>query len=77
MKSNPDSAEKPCRQIAVILHDFSTGGSERIAIRLANRWAENGRQVRLICGTEMGAARALVGPGVVVETCAPETRRSP
>lgn len=63
--------------IAVILHDFSTGGSERIAIRLANRWADMGRRVTIICGTQMGAARALVGPGVTVKTCSPETLRSP
>ncbi len=63
--------------IAVILHDFATGGSERIAIRLANRWAQEGRRVTIICGTERGAARALVGPGVEVAQCSPETVRSP
>src|SRR3546814_8979393 len=52
------------RHIAIILHDFSTGGSERIAIRLANRWVQMGRRVSLYCGTEQGQARALVGPGV-------------
>jgi len=65
------------RHIAIILHDFSTGGSERIAIRLANRWAEMGRRVTIICGTEKGAARALVGAGVAVRPCSPETIRSP
>lgn len=63
--------------IAVILHDFSTGGSERIAIRLANRWVEMGRRVTIVCGTQIGAARALVSPGVAVKTCTPETQRSP
>jgi glycosyltransferase involved in cell wall biosynthesis len=63
--------------IAIILHDFSTGGSERIAIRLANAWVAQGRRVSLFCGTEQGAARALVGPGVRVEACVPETVRSP
>ncbi|MEQ1548833.1 MAG: glycosyltransferase [Chakrabartia sp.] len=62
--------------IAIILHDFTTGGSERIAIRLANRWAESGRRVTLICGTEQGRARSLVGPGVEVRSCHPETTRS-
>lgn len=65
------------QHIAIILHDFSTGGSERIAIRLANRWAEMGRRVTIICGTEKGAARALVGAGVAVRSCSPETVRSP
>lgn len=63
--------------IAIILHDFSTGGSERIAIRLANAWAASGRRVTLMCGTEQGAARHLVAPGVAVEACTPETVRSP
>src|SRR3546814_20035076 len=59
------------RHIAIILHDFSTGGSERIAIRLANRWVQMGRRVSLYCGTEQGQARALVGPGVAVRCCSP------
>jgi glycosyltransferase involved in cell wall biosynthesis len=63
--------------IALILHDFSTGGSERIAIRLANRWAASGRRVTLLCGTEQGAARSLVSPDIRVEVCTPETPRSP
>lgn len=65
------------RHIAIILHDFSTGGSERIAIRLANRWAAMGRRVTIVCGTETGNARALVGSGVAVRPCTPETIRSP
>src|SRR3546814_762086 len=65
------------RHIAIILHDFSTGGSERIAIRLANRWVQMGRRVSLYCGTEQGQARALVGPGVAVRCCSPVTIRSP
>lgn len=65
------------RHIAIILHDFSTGGSERIAIRLANRWAQMGRRVTIICGTEAGASRALVAADVAVRPCAPETSRSP
>ena len=65
------------RHIAIILHDFSTGGSERIAIRLANHWVQMGRRVSLYCGTEQGPARALVGPGVAVRCCSPVTVRSP
>jgi glycosyltransferase involved in cell wall biosynthesis len=63
--------------IAIILHDFSSGGSERIAIRLANEWASQGRRVTLLCGTEQGAVRSLVARGVAVEACSPETPRSP
>lgn len=65
------------RHIAIILHDFSTGGSERIAIRLANRWVQMGRRVSLYCGTEQGPARALVGARVAVRCCSPVTVRSP
>jgi glycosyltransferase involved in cell wall biosynthesis len=68
---------EPAQHIAVIVHDFATGGSERIAIRLANRWARMGRRVTILCGTEKGAARALVEPGVRVVECTPETTRTP
>jgi glycosyltransferase involved in cell wall biosynthesis len=61
--------------IALIFHDFSTGGSERIAIRLANAWAEAGRRVTIFCGTEAGASRALVSPHVTVKACSPEIPR--
>lgn len=61
--------------IAVILHDFSAGGSERIAIRLANEWARRGRQVTLLCGTEEGAVRPLVAAGVAIQACSPITPR--
>ncbi len=63
--------------IALVLHDFPAGGSERIAIRLANRWAREGRRVTLLCGTEKGIARSLVSPQVLVEACSPDTPRTP
>lgn len=63
--------------IALVLHDFSTGGSERIAIRLANSWALLGREVTLYCGTEQGALRALVSSRVRVEACEPQIVRGP
>jgi glycosyltransferase involved in cell wall biosynthesis len=63
--------------IALVLHDFPPGGSERIAIRLANRWARYGRRVTLLCGTEKGIARSLVAPDVTVESCTPDTPRTP
>lgn len=65
------------RHIALVVHDFSTGGSERIAIRLANRWVASGRRVTILCGTEQGALRTLVDPHIPVEACIPETVRSP
>ena len=61
--------------IALVLHDFSTGGSERIAIRLANAWAASGRRVTIFCGTEEGPARRLVSPLIAVVPCFPQIRR--
>ncbi len=61
--------------IALIFHDFSTGGSERIAIRLANAWAAAGRRVTIFCGTEAGASRPLVSSNVIVKACSPEISR--
>ena len=58
--------------VAIVLPDFSSGGSERIAIRLANAWTERGRHVTILCGTEKGPARALVAPGVAVLALRPE-----
>lgn len=61
--------------IALVFHDFSTGGSERIAIRLANAWAAAGRRVTIFCGTEEGSARDLVSDLVDVVPCNPPIRR--
>ncbi len=58
--------------IVIVLPDFSSGGSERIAIRLASAWAQRGRRVTILCGTEKGPARALVPPGIVVLSLCPE-----
>jgi glycosyltransferase involved in cell wall biosynthesis len=72
---NPASTTR-AQHIAIIMHDFSTGGSERIAIRLANQWVREGRQVTILCGTTDGPARALIEPGVAIERAGIETRRS-
>jgi glycosyltransferase involved in cell wall biosynthesis len=52
--------------IGIVLHDFSLGGTERIAIRLANEWVEQGRSVTLVCGTEDGPLRSLLSPAVIL-----------
>jgi glycosyltransferase involved in cell wall biosynthesis len=54
-------------RIGVLLHDFELGGSERIAIRLANEWARMGRPVTLFVGEEQGPLRALVGADLRIE----------
>lgn len=53
--------------IALVLHDFSGGGSERIAIRLAQRWAAAGRRVTIVAGTQAGVARRLADGLAVIE----------
>jgi glycosyltransferase involved in cell wall biosynthesis len=53
-------------RIAIILHDFAPGGTERIIVRLANHWAAAGRDVAILCGSEAGPARSLVSPAVAV-----------
>jgi glycosyltransferase involved in cell wall biosynthesis len=61
--------------IGVVLHDFSLGGTERIAVRLANEWAEKGRLVTVVCGTESGPLRALLSPAVAVVALDPVIER--
>ncbi len=51
-----------------MLHDFALGGSERVAIRLANAWAELGCKVVMLAGNEGGPQRRLVRDAVRVET---------
>ncbi|MDB5685507.1 MAG: glycosyltransferase [Rhizorhabdus sp.] len=58
------SRQRERLDIAVILHDFPLGGTERIAIRLANEWAAGGNKVTLICGSMKGPLLPLVGASV-------------
>jgi len=71
-----DDAPGPAHRILVVLHDFSGGGTERVAIRLANQWARMGREVRIFCGTEAGPLRSLVEAQVFVEQADPILPRS-
>ncbi|MGE4065013.1 MAG: glycosyltransferase [Rhodospirillaceae bacterium] len=64
-------------KIGVIFHDFPLGGSERIAIRLMNRWADDGRQVVAFCGAVRGPLAELIGKNVDVIECAPAIPRAP
>jgi glycosyltransferase involved in cell wall biosynthesis len=65
----------PANRILIVMHDFSGGGTERVAIRLANQWAQLGRTVHIFCGSEAGPARGLVGPSVTVEQADPPLPR--
>jgi glycosyltransferase involved in cell wall biosynthesis len=64
------------QRILIVLHDFSGGGTERVAIRLANQWARMGRTVRIFCGCEAGPLRSLVGPDIIVEVANPVLPRA-
>ncbi len=66
----------PGHRILIVLHDFSGGGTERVAIRLANQWARMGRAVRIFCGTEAGPLRGLVDDAVSVEQADPVLPRA-
>lgn len=63
------------RRILLVLHDLELGGGERIAIRLANRWAAEGRRVTLFCGTRRGPLAPLLASSVEVVACDPEIAR--
>ena len=52
------------------------GGTERIAIGLAEAWAEAGRDVTLLCGTEAGPQRASVDRRIKVLELEPPIPRS-
>ncbi len=68
--TNADSTATADR-IGIVLAEFSSGGTERIAIRLANQWAARGRQVSIFCGRENGPARDLVARDVKVRAIMP------
>lgn len=64
-------------RIAIALHDFSLGGTERIAIRLANQWAAAGAEVLILAGSEQGAIRGLLNEHVGLVVAKPPIARAP
>jgi len=70
-------AQGPSRHILICFHDFSRGGTERIAIGMARFWVEAGHRVTMLCGTTEGGLRATVDPRVAVVELSPPIRRSP
>jgi len=52
--------------IAVLLYDLSLGGTERVAIRLANAWSRLGCRVLLYVGSTGGVQGALVDAAVEI-----------
>lgn len=67
----------PARHILICFHDFSRGGTERIAIGMARFWVDAGHRVTILCGTTEGGVRATVDPRVEVVELDPPIRRSP
>ncbi|MBS0965337.1 glycosyltransferase [Acetobacter okinawensis] len=61
--------------IGVVIHDFKFGGSERIAIRLANYWAGNGFSVTVFCASVQGEMRHLLCDSVRVVCTSPVLSR--
>jgi glycosyltransferase involved in cell wall biosynthesis len=57
---------RSARAILIILHDFALGGTERIAVRLANEWARTGSAVRIFTGAATGPLLDLLDPAVRV-----------
>jgi glycosyltransferase involved in cell wall biosynthesis len=62
--------------IGILLHDWSLGGTERVAIRLANAWSRRGCRVVVYVGDAAGMQREMVDPAVGIEVADPPIRRS-
>lgn len=64
------------QHIVILFHDFSFGGTEVVALRLAGEWQRQGRRVTILCGTLDGPLIGSVPAGVQIRTLAPEIGRS-
>jgi len=53
-------------RILVVVHDFQPGGVERIALRLASRWAADGERVAIACGSPVGPLTSVAGNGTLL-----------
>ena len=56
---------------------MALGGTERVAVRLARSWAEQGQDVRIFCGEESGPLRTLAGERVRIVAADPPVPRAP
>ena len=61
--------------ILVVLHDLPLGGTERVALRLADAWAAAGHDVTLLCGAATGAQASLVPDTIDLVECDPPIPR--
>jgi glycosyltransferase involved in cell wall biosynthesis len=63
------------RSILIVLHDFALGGTERIAVRLANEWTRTGSAVRIFAGALHGPLLTMLDPSIrIVSPDAPIIR---
>jgi glycosyltransferase involved in cell wall biosynthesis len=62
-------------RILICCHDFTRGGTERIAIGLAKHWVEAGREVIFLCGNTGGGLRPTIDPRVTVIALDPPIHR--
>lgn len=63
--------------ILIAMHDFHAGGTERVALMLAQEWAKAGADVTILCGDEGGGLRALAAPPIKVMALNPPVPRGP
>ena len=63
--------------ILITIHDFSAGGTENIAFRLAREWLAAGRRVSILAGADDGPMQARVPEGAEVHILSPQVPRSP
>jgi glycosyltransferase involved in cell wall biosynthesis len=61
--------------ILIVLHDFALGGTERVAVRLAEAWAKRGAAVTIFAGSDAGPLRALAGEVVEIVVAKPSIPR--
>lgn len=67
----------PADHILIVVHDFSAGGTENIAFRLAKEWLDRGRRVSILAGAPDGPMRARIPEGAGVRVLSPPIPRSP
>lgn len=61
--------------VGIVLHDFSLGGTERIAARLGRAWSSVGVAVTFYCGADVGPMRKLIGNDAKIVPLDPEVPR--
>jgi Glycosyltransferase Family 4 len=64
------------RHILIVFHDLAAGGTEMIALKLAQQWAKAGRRVTLLCGTLDGPLLGHIPAEIEVVALDPEIGRS-